>query len=394
MSEIERESMEVDVLFVGAGPANLAAAYHLMQRVEAHNETAEADGKTPIEPPVVLVIEKAAGVGDHQLSGAVINPIALRELMPDFIEQGFPTEYVANDSQFMLFTRGPSLKSPICPPMFQKNGYHVASLSNVAKWLGEKCEEVGVEIYPGFAAAQILTEGDRVIGVRTGDMGIDRDGKPKPTFQPGMDIIANVTVLGEGVRGTLSKQLIDLFDLHGANEQSFKTGIKEIWRVKPENHKPGRVINGSLFPDMIHQLDGMWLYDMKDNLVSFGYVTSLTTEDPHNDPHLNAQRFKTIPFMRKLLEGGELVRYGAKCVPMGGLYSQPKLYCNGAMLVGDAAGMLNPMKLAGVHMAIKTGMLAAETIVDALESQDFSSKTLGDYTERYKNSWAYASRSP
>ncbi len=389
MSEIERESMEVDVLFVGAGPANLAAAYHLMKRVEAHNERAEAGDGTPIEPPVVLVIEKAAGVGDHQLSGAVINPVAIRELMPDFVEQGFPTEYVANDSQFMFFTRGPSIKSPICPPMFQKNGYHVASLSNVAKWLGEKCEELGVEIYPGFAAAQILTEGDRVVGVRTGDMGVDKDGNPKPTFQPGMDIIANVTVLGEGVRGTLSKQLIELFDMHGENEQSYKTGIKEIWRVKPENHKPGRVIHGSLFPDAFSQMDGMWLYDMKDNLVSFGYVTSLTTEDPHNDPHLNAQRFKTIPFMRKLLEGGELVRYGAKCVPMGGLYSQPKLYCNGAMLVGDAAGMLNPMKLAGVHMAIKTGMLAAETIVDALARQDFSSKTLGDYTERYKNSWAY-----
>ncbi|MAJ59033.1 MAG: hypothetical protein CBC48_03025 [bacterium TMED88] len=390
MSEIERESMEVDVLFVGAGPANLAAAYHLMKSVETHNGNAEAEGKEPIEPPVVLVIEKAAGVGDHQLSGAVINPIALRELMPDFVEQGFPTEYVTNDSQFMFFTRGPSIKSPVCPPMFQKNGYHVASLSNVAKWLGEKCEEMGVEIYPGFAAAQILTEGDRVIGVRTGDMGVDRDGNPKPTFQPGMDIVANVTVLGEGVRGTLSKQLIDLFDMHGLNEQSYKTGIKEIWRVKPENHQPGRVIHGSLFPDALHQMDGMWLYDMKDNLVSFGYVTSLTTEDPHNDPHLNAQRFKTIPFMRKLLEGGELVRYGAKCVPMGGLYSQPKLYCNGALLVGDAAGMLNPMKLAGVHMAIKTGMLAAETIVDALAKQDFSTKTLGDYTERYKNSWAYA----
>ena len=335
MSEIERESMEVDVLFVGAGPANLAAAYHLMKSVEAHNENAAAAGKEPIETPVVLVIEKAAGVGDHQLSGAVINPIALRELMPDFVEQGFPTEYVANDSQFMFFTRGPSIKSPVCPPMFQKNGYHVASLSNVAKWLGEKCEEMGVEIYPGFAAAQILTEGDRVIGVRTGDMGVDRDGNPKPTFQPGMDIVANVTVLGEGVRGTLSKQLIDLFDMHGPNEQSYKTGIKEIWRVKPENHQPGRVIHGSLFPDALNQMDGMWLYDMKDNLVSFGYVTSLTTEDPHNDPHLNAQRFKTIPFMRKLLEGGELVRYGAKCVPMGGLYSQPKLYCNGALLVGD-----------------------------------------------------------
>lgn len=389
MSEPERESMEVDVLYVGAGPANLASAYHLVKQVEAFNEKAAAAGRPAMEPPVILVIEKSAGVGDHQLSGAVINPIAIRELMPDFIEQGFPTEYVANDSQFRFFTRGPSIKSPICPPMFQKNGYHVASLSNVTKWLGAKCEELGIEIYPGFAAAQILTEGDQVIGVRTGDMGIDKNGNRKPTYQPGMDILAKVTVLGEGVRGTLTKQLVDLFDMHGPNPQSYKTGIKEIWRIRPEKHRPGRVIHGSLFPDAFSQMDGMWLYDMKDNLVSFGYVTSLTAENPHNDPHLNAQRFKTIPFMRDLLEGGELVRYGAKCVPMGGLYSQPKLYCNGALLVGDAAGMLNPMKLAGVHMAIKTGMLAADTLLDALVKQDFTSKTLGDYTERYKSSWAY-----
>ena len=389
MSEPERESMEVDVLYVGAGPANLASAYHLTKQVEAYNAQAEAEGRPPMEPPVILVIEKAAGIGDHQLSGAVMNPIAIRELMPDFVEQGFPTEYICDDSQFLFFTRGPSIKSPICPPMFQKKGYHVASLSNVTKWLGEKCEELGIEIYPGFAAAQILTEGDQVVGVRTGDMGIDKDGNHKPTYQPGMDIFAKITVLGEGVRGTLSKQLIDLFEMHGENPQSYKTGIKEIWRVKPENHKPGRVIHGSLFPDSFSQMDGMWLYDMKDNLVSFGYVTSLSTENPNNDPHLNSQKFKTIPFMRKLLDGAELVRYGAKCVPMGGLYSQPKLYTNGALLVGDAAGMLNPMKLAGIHMAIKTGMLAADTIVDAFAKQDFTAKTLGDYTERYKESWAY-----
>ncbi len=284
MSEPERESMEVDVLYVGAGPANLASAYHLVKQVEAFNEKAEAEGRPAIESPVVLVIEKSAGVGDHQLSGAVINPVAIRELMPDFIEQGFPTEYVANDSQFRFFTRGLSIKSPICPPMFQKNGYHVASLSNVTKWLGAKCEALGIEIYPGFAAAQILIEGDQVVGVRTGDMGIDKNGKRKPTYQPGMDIRARVTVLGEGVRGTLTKQLIDLFDMHGPNPQSYKTGIKEIWRIRPEKHRPGRVIHGSLFPDAFSQMDGMWLYDMKDNLISFGYVTSLTAENPHNDP--------------------------------------------------------------------------------------------------------------
>jgi electron-transferring-flavoprotein dehydrogenase len=389
MTEIERETMEVDVLYVGAGPANLASAYHLIKQVEAYNESAEADGHEPIEPPVILVIEKAAGVGDHQLSGAVINPKAIEELMPDFVEQGFPTEHICDDSQFVLFTRNTTIKAPICPPQFQKNGYHIASLSNVTKWLGEKCEALGIEIYPGFAAAQILTEGDKVIGVRTGDMGLDKDGNRKPTFQPGMDIHARVTVLGEGVLGTLTKQLVELFDMEGQNPQTFETGIKEIWRIKPEKHKPGRVIHGSLFPDAFKEMCGMWLYDMKDNLVSFGYVTPISSPNPNNDPHLNAQKFKTIPFMRDLLEGGELIRYGAKCIPTGGLYAQPKLYTNGALLVGDGASMLNIMKLAGVHMAMKSGMLAAETILEALVRDDFSAVTLGGYTERFRGSWAY-----
>jgi len=389
MSEIERESMEVDVLFVGAGPANLASAYHLMKRVEAHNEAAAQNGTDPIEPPVVLVIEKAGGVGEHQLSGAVMNPRAIAELMPDFVEQGFPTEHVATDSQFLAFFRSGTIKSPITPPQFQKNGYHVISLSNVVKWLAEKCEALGIEIYPGFAASEILFDGDRVLGVRTGDFGLSADGKPKANFQPGMDILASVTVFGEGVRGSCSKVLIDKLGLHGQNDQTYETGIKEIWRVKPEKHKPGRVIHGSLWPDLFGQMEGMWLYDMKDNLVSFGYVTPLNSENPANDPHMNAQRFKTVPFMQDLLEGAELVRYGAKCVPSGGLYAIPKLYCNGALLVGDSAGMLNIMKLAGVHTAIKSGMLAAETIVDALAAKDFTTTTLGGYTERFKDSWLY-----
>jgi electron-transferring-flavoprotein dehydrogenase len=270
-----------------------------------------------------------------------------------------------------------------------KKGYHVASLSNVTKWLAEKCEAAGIDIYPGFAGDQLLVEGGRVVGVRIGDMGVDRHGKPKPNYQPGMDIRAKVTVLGEGVRGSLSRQLIERFELHGRYPQVYETGIKEIWRIKPEKHKPGRVIHGSLFPDFLSQFNGMWLYDMKDNLVSFGYVTMLDSTNPFNDPHLEAQRFKTTPFMRDLLEGAELIRYGAKAIPVGGLYAQPKLYCDGAMLIGDAAGMCNAFRLSGVHIAMKSGMMAAETIVEALARNDFSSVTLGGYAERYRNSWVY-----
>jgi electron-transferring-flavoprotein dehydrogenase len=389
MSEPERESLEVDVLYVGGGPANLASAYHLMKQVEVYNEKAQANGESPMEPPTVLIIEKAAGIGDHQLSGGVMNPRAIKELMPDFVEQGFPTEHVCTHDSFYFFLPSLAIQSPVTPPNFRKKGYHVVSLNKVAKWLGEKCEEVGVEIYPGFAGAQLLTEGDKVIGVRTGDMGIDHNGNQKPTYQPGMDILAKVTVLGEGVRGSLTKQLVEQFGLQGQNPDTYETGVKEIWRVKPENHQPGRVIHGGEFPKFFSEMNGMWLYDMQDNLVSFGYVTPLDSQNPFNDPHLAAQKFKTHPWMRKLLDGAELVKYGAKCIPTGGLYGQPKLYVNGALLVGDSGGFLNIFKLSGIHMAIKSGMMAAETIIDALVADDYSTTTLGGLTERYNTSWAY-----
>jgi electron-transferring-flavoprotein dehydrogenase len=360
-----------------------------MNEVKAYNERAARTGNAAIEQPSVLVIEKSASIGDHMLSGGVMNPKAIRELVPDFEQQGFPTEHLCTDDAFYMFTRKLAFRSPVTPPNFVKRGYHVVSLSNIAKWLAERCEAAGIDIYPGFAGDQLLIEGQRVVGVRIGDMGVDRHGKPKANFQAGMDIFAKVVVLGEGVRGSLSKQLISRFDLRGRNAQTYETGIKEIWRIKPENHKPGRVIHGSLFPDFFGKPSGMWLYDMKDNLVSLGYVTPLNTADPFNDPHREAQEFKQIPFMRKLLEGAELVRYGAKAIPTGGLYAQPKLYCDGAMLVGDSAGFCNAFRLAGIHMAMKSGMMAAETIIDALVAKDFSSLTLGRYAERFRSSWAY-----
>ena len=388
MSKIERESMEVDVLFVGAGPASLAAAIHLMSEVENHNKAAEATGRRPIEPPTLLVLEKSAEIGDHMLSGACMNPKAIAELVPDFQEQGFPTEYICNYAGFWIFHSKGKIRLPV-PPNFRKKGYHVVSLNKVAKWMGERAEAAGVDIYPGFAADKLLIEGNRVVGVRMGDMGVDKDGKPKGTYQPGMDIFAKVTVLGEGVLGTLAERLIEDFDLGGQNPPTYETGVKEIWRIDPKKHKPGRVVHGMQFPKILSGFHGMWLYDMQDNLISYGFVTLLENENPNCDPHLEAQKFKTTPFMRDLLDGAELVKYGAKCIPTGGLYSQPKLYHDGVLLIGDAANMCNAQNLSGIHMAIKTGMLAAETIVDALDKQDFSAKTLGGYTERFRKSWAY-----
>ena len=384
MSQPERENMEVDILYVGAGPATLASALHLMNEIERRNAAGEQ-----IEAPSVLVIEKSAEVGDHMLSGAVINPRAIAELMPDFIEQGFPTEYVCDNDMTYVFTPKRAIRLPINLPMFKKRGYHVASLNKVAKWLAEKCEEKGIDIYPGFAGDKLLIDGDRVAGVRMGDMGVGADGKPKGTYQPGMDITAKVTVLGEGVRGSLAKQAIGHFHLEGEREPVFETGIKEIWKVKPENHRPGRVIHGMIPLNLVNAFGGMWLYDMKDDLVSFGVVTALDSRNPYNDPHLIAQKMKTHPWMRKLLDGAELIRYGAKALPMGGLYAQPKLYADGLLMIGDAAGFCNATKLSGVHMAMKSGMLAAETLLDAICADDYSTTTLGGIVERYRDSWAW-----
>ena len=390
--EIERESMEVDVLFVGAGPATLASAWRLAQGVEEHNARVESEGGVPIEPPTILVIEKGAEVGDHMLSGAVMNPKAIKELMPDHLERGFPVEHVVKKSMLKFFTKKYSFGPPqfATPPQFYKNGYYVVSLNRVAKWMAEQCEQAGIEIYPGFAGDKILYQNGRVVGVRTGDMGIDREGNPKPTFQPGMDIFAKVTVLGEGVRGTLSKQLIQDKQPEGMNPQVYETGIKEIWKIKPEKHQPGRVIHGMGWPNYFSPVSGMWLYDLGDDLISIGYVPMLDSDSPFNDPHLAMQKFKTHPFMQDILEGAELVKYGAKTIPVGGLYSQPKLYVDGAVLVGDSAGFCNAEYLSGIHMAMKSGMMAADTIVEALAQQDFTTKTLGGYTERYRQSWAWA----
>ena len=247
MTQIERESMEVDVLYVGAGPATLASAIHLMNQVEAWNRAAEQGGRQPIEPPTVLVLEKSASVGDHMLSGGVMNPRSIAELVPDFEQQGFPTEYVCNYAGFWIFHPKGKLAVPslATPPNFRKKGYHVVSLNKVAKWMAERAEAADVQIYPGFAGDQLLIEGTRVVGVRTGDMGVDKEGKPKGTFQPGMDIFAKVTVLGEGVRGSLAKQLIDRFDLQGMNPADLRDRDQGDLAHQPEEApaRPGRARN-------------------------------------------------------------------------------------------------------------------------------------------------------
>lgn len=377
---VERERLEIDILFVGGGPATLASAIRLVDLCKEKG----------IEAPAMLVIEKGPEIGEHQLSGAVMNPRAIHELVPNFKEKGFPFHYEVTKDSFLWFTRKRAIRSPITPPQFSNRGNLVISLSDVVKWLAQQAEERQIEIYPGFPASKLLFEGERVIGVQIQDRGIDKDGKLKRVFEAGPEIIAKCVVLGEGPRGSCTKQLLEkLPQLDGPNPQVYATGIKEIWKVKPENHVPGRVIHTMGWPAAPDTFGGSWIYDMKDNMVSIGFVTGLDATNPYSDPHDNMQRFKLHPFLRKLLEGGEIVRYGAKVIPEGGLFSQPRLYAEGVLLVGDSAAFCNGEKLKGVHMALKSGMLAAEALVEALQRDDFSAETLKVVEERYRASWAY-----
>ncbi len=381
MSEkVERERLDVDLLFVGAGPATLSAAIHLADLCE----------QQAVEMPAMLVIEKASEIGEHQLSGAVMDPRGIEDLIPDYKAKGFPIHHeVTWDAMYWLTSRF-KLRSPITPPNFANHGNLVISLNEVVKWLAEQAEARGIEIYPGFPAEKLIYDGDRVVGVQIADRGLGRDGVPKSVYEAGAEIYAQCVILGEGPRGSCTKQLLEKNpELAGRNPQTYATGIKEIWKIKPENHKAGRVIHTMGWPQDPDVFGGSWIYDMKDQMISIGFVTGLDAENPYNDPHDNMQRFKLHPFMRKLLEGGELVRYGAKTIPEGGLFSQPTLYRDGTLLVGDSGGFCDGFKLKGIHMGIKSGMLAAETLVDALQEKDFSAETLSGIQERYEKSWAY-----
>ncbi|HEX8473756.1 MAG TPA: electron transfer flavoprotein-ubiquinone oxidoreductase [Pyrinomonadaceae bacterium] len=388
---MERESLEFDVVFVGAGPANLSGAYHLARLVREHDE-AVASGKRegkPLGEIEIAVIEKGATVGAHILSGAVMDPKALAELMPDFIEQGAPLESPVKEDFFLYLTQKRAIKSPLTPPPLKNHGYYIVSLNKLTAWLGEKCEEVGINIFPEFPGAEMLyDERDAVVGVRTGDKGIDREGKPKANFEPGVDLHAKVTVLGEGPRGSLVKSLSQRLNLNeGREPQVYSLGIKELWELPDDRYPAGRVTHTLGYPSDAQTYGGGWIYGMQNRVLNIGYVTGLDYRDPLLDPHAEFQRFKEHPFLAQLLEGGKMIRYGAKTIAAGGYYAMPQLYADGVLLVGDCAGFLNAQRLKGIHTAIKSGMLAAETIFEALLAGDFSAKQLRRYEKLVGESW-------
>jgi electron-transferring-flavoprotein dehydrogenase len=379
MNEVEREVLEADVLLIGAGPASLACAYHLARQLRSDGDERE-----------IVVLEKSAEVGEHILSGAVMDGRGLDELFPEgWREAGCPVDGAVTEEAVYYLTATGKLRFPFIPPPLRAQGCHVVSLSHVVRWLRERVEELGVNVFEGFPAAELLWDGDRVIGARTVDQGVDRQGAPRDGFTPGTEVRAKVTVLGEGSRGSLTKTLVERLGLEGPNPQIYAIGIKEIWEIPAGRFPAGRVVHTAGWPLSSSHYGGGWVYGLSDSRVSIGFVPALDGGDPYFNPWEAAQRWKTHPWLHALLEGGTLLKAGAKTVPEGGLWSQPRLYGDGFVIVGDAGSFLNAPRLKGIHTAIKSGMLAAETLCKALRAGSTDRSQLADYDLRYRESWLY-----
>jgi len=374
---VTREVMEVDVLIVGGGAAGLSAAIHLQNLVKKNN----------LPEKMIVVLEKASEIGAHSMSGAVLNPVALQELIPDFKEKGCPLEAEVNHDAVYYLGKKFKFRLPIVPPPFHNKGKFIISLSKFNRWLGTQAESLGVNIFPGFAAKEVLYDGDKVIGVRTGDKGRDKNGNPKSNFEPGMDIKAKITIFAEGPRGSLFRQVSKKLDLmKDKNPEVFEEGVKEIIQMPAGTVKPGQVIHTMGFP--LHKsIGGVFIYTIPNDQIIIGLVTFLDTKDPLLDPHRELQRLKTHPFILNMLKGGKVIAYGGKTLPAGGWYSMPKLYHDGMMVVGDSASMVDVQKLKGIHLGMKSGICAAETALEAMKKEDYSSATLKNYGEKVQQSF-------
>ena len=377
----ERESMEYDVVIVGAGPAGLAAAIRLKQLAAQRGREIG-----------VCVIEKGSEVGAHILSGAVMDPRALAELYPDWQALNAPLKAPVSEDRFLFLTEKSSFKVPtfMLPQCFQNHGNYVISLGNLCRWLGQQAEGLGVEIFPGFAAAEVLyNDNGSVKGVATGDMGVDKNGKPTDAFQRGMELHAKYTFFAEGCRGHLGKQLQARYELNkDADPQVYGIGLKELWEIKPDKHQLGLVVHTAGWPLDSDTYGGSFLYHMEDNLVAVGYVVGLGYANPHLSPYEEFQRYKTHPSIRSFLEGGKRIAYGARAISAGGIQSLPKIVFPGGCLIGDNAGFLNASRIKGSHAAMKSGMLAAEAACDALQAGREADE-LTAYPDAFRSSWLH-----
>jgi electron-transferring-flavoprotein dehydrogenase len=370
---VTRETLEVDVLIVGGGPAGMSAALRLAQLQKQHGG----------EPLSIAVLEKSREAAAHLLSGAVLDPSALRELIPDYAQRGAPLlSPVHTDHVYFLTAQG-KVAFPIIPPPLRNHGNFIISLNLFGRWLAQQVEAEGIDIFTGFAGQDVLMDGARVIGVRTGDRGIDRHGQQKPTFEPGVDVLAKVTIFCDGVRGNLTKELIRRLQLAaGRQPQQFAVGLKELWEIPPDRIAPGTVMHTMGYPLRFEEFGGGFVYAMPDRQLSVGFVVGLDYADPLFDPHTAFNRFKQHPLIARMLEGGSLVRYGAKALPEGGWNTIPRPYMDGALIAGDAGGFLNSLRLKGIHLAMRTGMLSAETAFDAVRAGDTSASRLASYQGR------------
>jgi len=382
---IEREAIDFDVLIVGGGPAGLAGAIHLMQKATEHNLELE-----------VALIDKGAEIGDHALSGAVLNPVALEELIPDYVDRNCPTETTVRGDMFRFLTRDKAFNMPIVPRHMHNKGFYIISLSRFVRWMAEIAEDMGVNIFPGFAGQEVLhgRDGKTIAGVRTGDKGLGPDGTPKPNFEPGIDLMAKATLFAEGARGSLMKQIDQSLGIfQDKMPQVFETGIKEVIEL-PDDHffttSKANDIHTLGYPLDIHTPGGGFIYEMKNNRITIGYLVGLGYEDARLDPYEVFIQFKRHPFVSDIIQGGKVLEQGARTVATGGYYSMPQLAVDGGLFAGGAACVHNSPALKGTHVSMKSGMLAAEAIIDAYQKEDFSHKGLNSYIDRFNSGWLKA----
>jgi electron-transferring-flavoprotein dehydrogenase len=372
--------MEVDVLFVGGGIASLSGALHLSNLINAHKKQG---GDKKLGEVTIAVLEKGFAIGAHGISGGVMDPGPLKELVPDFVERGAPLEGEVKKESVYLLTKNGKIKSPITPPPMNNHGNYVVSMAKLNQWMAGLLEKTGgVDVFPEFAGVEVLYEGDKVIGVRTGDKGIDATGKKKANYEPGTDLHARVTVFGEGSRGSLTKDVIAHFGLdEGRNPPAFEVGVKEVWELPEARLEPGEVVHCMGYPLASDTFGGGFVYGMKNNMVSVGQLTSLDYSDPLLDPHREFQKFKLHPLISGILKDGKLIQYGAKTAPVGGYFSIPKLSFPGGVIIGDGANLFNGMKIKGIDLAMRSGMLAAQTIFEGLLDDDLSDVRLAGYAK-------------